>query len=279
MKTVIRGFLTTLLIAIFTILATTIYVDKTINEDVLGTYLKDSISSQLTDNIEEQYPELTGEEYEQLEEKIKNNESLNSFIEKYKDQIMNDMTGEDVNPEDVDLKEDIKQLLLENKEYVEQATGVEISDEEYEAAIDDAFDREDPNIVYSQIIKDTKQTLSEDDKNIIKGYQFITSNQFIMILSIAAVVVTLLIALLKKPYYKWIVNLGIAGFVSGILISIIGVGITLMINMIINTNEITFSISSVPMLITAAIMIVISIILFILNAVLDNHKEKKNAIS
>ncbi len=279
MKTVIRGFLTTLLIAIFTILATTIYVDKTINEDVLGTYLKDSISSQLTDNIEEQYPELTGEEYEQLEEKIKNNESLNSFIEKYKDQIMNDMTGEDVNPEDVDLKEDIKQLLLENKEYVEQATGVEISDEEYEAAIDEAFDREDPNIVYSQIIKDTKQTLSEDDKNIIKGYQFITSNQFIMILSIAAVVVTLLIALLKKPYYKWIVNLGIAGFVSGILISIIGVGITLMINMIINTNEITFSISSVPMLITAAIMIVISIILFILNAVLDNHKEKKNAIS
>ena len=279
MKTVIRGFLTTLLIVIFTILATTIYVDKTINEDVLGTYLKDSISSQLTDNIEEQYPELTGEEYEQLEEKIKNNESLNSFIEKYKDQIMNDMTGEDVNPEDVDLKEDIKQLLLENKEYVEQATGVEISDEEYEAAIDEAFDREDPNIVYSQIIKDTKQTLSEDDKNIIKGYQFITSNQFIMILSIAAVVVTLLIALLKKPYYKWIVNLGIAGFVSGILISIIGVGITLMINMIINTNEIIFSISSVPMLITAAIMIVISIILFILNAVLDNHKEKKNAIS
>ena len=279
MKTVIRGFLTTLLIVIFTILATTIYVDKTINEDVLGTYLKDSISSQLTDNIEEQYPELTGEEYEQLEEKIKNNESLNSFIEKYKDQIMNDMTGEDVNPEDVDLKEDIKQLLLENKEYVEQATGVEISDEEYETAIDEAFDREDPNIVYSQIIKDTKQTLSEDDKNIIKGYQYITSNQFIMILSIAAVVVTLLIALLKKPYYKWIVNLGIAGFVSGILISIIGVGITLMINMIINTNEITFSISSVPMLITAAIMIVISIILFILNAVLDNHKEKKNAIS
>ena len=279
MKTVIRGFLTTLLIVIFTILATTIYVDKTINEDVLGTYLKDSISSQLTDNIEEQYPKLTGEKYEQLEEKIKNNESLNSFIEKYKDQIMNDMTGEDVNPEDVDLKEDIKQLLLENKEYVEQATGVEISDEEYEAAIDEAFDREDPNIVYSQIIKDTKQTLSEDDKNIIKGYQFITSNQFIMILSIAAVVVTLLIALLKKPYYKWIVNLGIAGFVSGILISIIGVGITLMINMIINTNEITFSISSVPMLITAAIMIVISIILFILNAVLDNHKEKKNAIS
>lgn len=279
MKIVIRGFLTTLLIVIFTILATTIYVDKTINEDVLGTYLKDSISSQLTDNIEEQYPELTGEEYEQLEEKIKNNESLNSFIEKYKDQIMNDMTGEDVNPEDVDLKEDIKQLLLENKEYVEQATGVEISDEEYEAAIDEAFDREDPNIVYSQIIKDTKQTLSEDDKNIIKGYQFITSNQFIMILSIAAVVVTLLIALLKKPYYKWIVNLGIAGFVSGILISIVGVGITLMINMIINTNEITFSISSVPMLITAAIMIVISIILFILNAVLDNHKEKKNAIS
>lgn len=279
MKTVIRGFLTTLLIVIFTILATTIYVDKTINEDILGTYLKDSISSQLTDNIEEQYPKLTGEKYEQLEEKIKNNESLNSFIEKYKDQIMNDMTGEDVNPEDVDLKEDIKQLLLENKEYVEQATGVEISDEEYEAAIDEAFDREDPNIVYSQIIKDTKQTLSEDDKNIIKGYQFITSNQFIMILSIAAVVVTLLIALLKKPYYKWIVNLGIAGFVSGILISIIGVGITLMINMIINTNEITFSISSVPMLITAAIMIVISIILFILNAVLDNHKEKKNAIS
>lgn len=279
MKTVIRGFLTTLLIAIFTILATTIYVDKTINEDVLGTYLKDSISSQLTDNIEEQYPKLTGGKYEQLEEKIKNNESLNSFIEKYKDQIMNDMTGEDVNPEDVDLKEDIKQLLLENKEYVEQATGVEISDEEYEAAIDEAFDREDPNIVYSQIIKDTKQTLSEDDKNLIKGYQFITSNQFIMILSITAVVITLLIALLKKPYYKWIVNLGIAGFVSGILISIIGVGITLMINMIINTNEITFSISSVPMLITAAIMIVISIILFILNAVLDNHKEKKNASS
>lgn len=280
MKTFIRGFLTTLLIVTFTLIPLVMYVEKTINEDLLGAYLEDTISDNLKENmISEEVFDLTEEEQQALEEEFENNESLQEFVNKYKDQILKDINSSEVNKEDINFEEDVRQLLLDNKELIEKTTGKTLTDEEYEELIDKELEKENLNIAYEQIVNGAKQGLNEDEQQVLQGYQTLTSEEFIIIASIISVVAIIIIALLKKPYYKWIVNLSIAGIVSALLISLVASALALVINTVLTSNNLSYLVSASPMLITSGIMILVSIILLILNKVLDHTRSKKHAVS
>ena len=280
MKTFIRGFLTTLLIVTFTLIPLVMYVEKTINEDLLGAYLEDTISDNLKENMKsEEVFDLTEEEQQALEEEFENNESLQEFVNKYKDQILKDINSSEVNKEDINFEEDVRQLLLDNKELIEKTTGKTLTDEEYEELIDKELEKENLNIAYEQIVSGAKQGLNEDEQQVLQGYQTLTSEEFIIIASIISVVAIIIIALLKKPYYKWIVNLSIAGIVSALLISLVASALALVINTVLTSNNLSYLVSASPMLITSVIMILVSIILLILNKVLDHTRSKKHAVS
>ena len=279
-KTILRGFLTTLLIFAFTMIPLVIFVEKTINEDLMGTYLKESISENIKQNVTADSDlNLTEEQQTKIQQELEESESLNNFIEKYQDKILNDFIQENLNPEEVDIEEDIRQILLDNKGVVEEITGKTFTDEEYESIINKELEKENPNIAYQQIVKDTKNSLGEEEKQILKGYNTITSTEFIVIVSILSVISIIIIALLKKPYYKWIVNIAIASIVSALLIALVASSIVLIINTVLNSNNFTYMVSATPMLITAGIMIGISIILFIANYYLDLRWEEKNEVS
>lgn len=280
MKTFIRGFLTTLLIVTFTLIPLVMYVEKTINEDLLGAYLEDTISDNLKENMKsEEVFDLTEEEQQALEEEFENNESLQEFVNKYKDQILKDINSSEVNKEDINFEEDVRQLLLDNKELIEKTTGKTLTDEEYEELIDKELEKENLNIAYEQIVSGAKQGLNEDEQQVLQGYQTLTSEEFIIIASIISVIAIIIIALLKKPYYKWIVNLSIAGIVSALLISLVASALALVINTVLTSNNLSYLVSASPMLITSGIMILVSIILLILNKVLDHTRSKKHAVS
>lgn len=280
MKTFIRGFLTTLLIVTFTLIPLVMYVEKTINEDLLGAYLEDTISDNLKENMKsEEVFDLTEEEQQALEEEFENNESLQEFVNKYKDQILKDINSSGVNKEDINFEEDVRQLLLDNKELIEKTTGKTLTDEEYEELIDKELEKENLNIAYEQIVSGAKQGLNEDEQQLLQGYQTLTSEEFIIIASIISVIAIIIIALLKKPYYKWIVNLSIAGIVSALLISLVASALALVINTVLTSNNLSYLVSATPMLITSGIMILVSIILLILNKVLDHTRSKKHAVS
>lgn len=280
MKTFIRGFLTTLLIVTFTLIPLVMYVEKTINEDLLGAYLEDTISDNLKENMKsEEVFDLTEEEQQALEEEFENNESLQEFVNKYKNQILKDINSSEVNKEDINFEEDVRQLLLDNKELIEKTTGKTLTDEEYEELIDKELEKENLNIAYEQIVSGAKQGLNEDEQQVLQGYQTLTSEEFIIIASIISVVAIIIIALLKKPYYKWIVNLSIAGIVSALLISLVASALALVINTVLTSNNLSYLVSASPMLITSGIMILVSIILLILNKVLDHTRSKKHAVS
>ena len=280
MKTFIRGFLTTLLIVTFTLIPLVMYVEKTINEDLLGAYLEDTISDNLKENMKsEEVFDLTEEEQQALEEEFENNESLQEFVNKYKNQILKDINSSEVNKEDINFEEDVRQLLLDNKELIEKTTGKTLTDEEYEELIDKELEKENLNIAYEQIVSGAKQGLNEDEQQVLQGYQTLTSEEFIIIASIISVIAIIIIALLKKPYYKWIVNLSIAGIVSALLISLVASALALVINTVLTSNNLSYLVSASPMLITSGIMILVSIILLILNKVLDHTRSKKYAVS
>ena len=278
MKTFIRGLLTTVLVFTFTLIPTVIYAERTVNKDLIGDYFKEAITSQMTEVITSELPDLTQEEYQTIEDNIENNEEIDAFVEKYSNRLLQDLSKENIN--DVDLEEDIRNILHGNKDMLEEALGKEITDEQLDKALDEAFDTtDDVDNTYQQIIKDAQDEMPAEAQTMIDGYNTITSNEFIIITTIVSVVAIIIIALLKKPYYKWIVNVGIAGIISALFIALIGGSISLLFNLIIKSMNTTMTISAFPMLITAGIMLVVSIILIIINSVLDSKKEKKHAVS
>ncbi|MCI6107292.1 MAG: hypothetical protein SOU84_02570 [Candidatus Faecimonas sp.] len=277
MKTFIRGILTTVLVFSFTLIPTIIYAEKTINNDLIGEYFKEEITSQITETMIDNLDGLSTEEYNKVKNDIENNKEINAFIEKYSNRILEDLSKEKV--DDVNLEEDIKNLLHGNKELIEQAVGEKVTDEELDQALDTVFTGEDAEYSYQEIIKEVRNELPADAQAMVDGYNTLTSQQFVIVSIIISVIAIVIIALLKKPYYKWIVNVGIAGIISALFIALIGGSISLLVSVVINSINQTIKVSATPMLITAGIMLVVSIGLIVINNILDKKMEDDHVIS
>lgn len=277
MKTFIRGILTTVLVFSFTLIPTIIYAEKTINNDLIGEYFKEEITSQITEAMIDNLDGLSTEEYNKVKNDIENNKEINAFIEKYSNRILEDLSKEKV--DDVNLEEDIKNLLHGNKELIEQAVGEKVTDEELDQALDTVFTGEDAEYSYQEIIKEVRNELPADAQAMVDGYNTLTSQQFVIVSIIMSVIAIVIIALLKKPYYKWIVNVGIAGIISALFIALIGGSISLLVSVVINSINQTIKVSATPMLITAGIMLVVSIGLIVINNILDKKMEDDHVIS
>ena len=277
MKTFIRGILTTVLVFTFTLIPTVIYAEKTINNDLIGQYFKKEITNQMTKVITEDLEGLSEEEYNKIKDTIENDEEINAFVEKYSNRIIKDLSKDKI--DDINLEEDIKKILYENKDIIEKAIGRKITDEQLDKAIEEVFESEKVENSYQQIIEEARQEMPKDAQTMIDGYNTITSDEFIIISVIVSVISIIIIAILKKTYYKWIVNIGIAGIIAALFVALIGGSISLIINLVIESIEGTMQIEPTPMLITSGIMLAISIILIVINHILDNRMKKNNAIS
>ncbi len=277
MKTFIRGILTTVLVFTFTLIPTIIYAEKMVNKDLIGGYFKEEITNQMTEALTDNLEGLSEEEYNAIKNTIENDEEINGFVEKYSNRIIKDLSKEEI--EDINLEEDIRDILQGNKDLIENVIGERITDEQLNQAIDEIMGDEITENAYQQIIKEARQEMPADAQAMVDSYNTITSDEFIIVSVIISIIAIIIIALLKKPYYKWIVNLGIAGIIAALFIILIGGSISLIINLVIESMEETLAISATPMLITAGVMLVISIILIIINSILDKNREKKHAIS
>lgn len=277
MKTFIRGILTTVLVFIFTLIPTVIYAEKMVDEDLIGEYFKEEMTSQMTTALTENLEGLTEEEYNEIKSAIENDEEINAFINKYSNRIIEDLSKEEI--DDINLEEDFRNILLGNKDIIEIAIEEEITDEQLNQIMDEVMVDGNTENAYQQILKEAKKELPRDAQAMVDSYNTITSDQFIIVSVIISIIVTVIIALLKKPYYKWIVNVGIAGIIAALFITLIGESISLIGNIVIESMKGTLKISATPMLITSGVMLVISIGLIVINSILDKNKEKKNAIS
>lgn len=253
------------------------FAEKAVTEELLGQYMKEELVNSVVDNLEVNLDQLTTEDVETIKQELKDNEEINQIMDKYSTRIIEDLSKEDI--EDINMEQDIATIMKENKDSIEKITGSSISDEQLDQAITEITENNDLDNVYKEIITDAKQTMPTETKTMVDSYNTITSNQFIIIASIISVVAIIIIALLKKPYYKWIVNVGIAGIISSLFIALIGACLALFLNLVIDSMEVTFKVSMTPILTTAAIMFVVSIILFIINKVLDKKQEPSHELS
>ena len=276
MKTFIRGILTTVLVFTFTLIPTIIYAEQTVNQEIIGNYGKEEITRQMTERFEESFPELSEEELNKLEENLQNNEQVDELVDKYSEKIIRDLSEDNI--EDVNFEEDLRTFILENKSTIEEASGHELTEEEIDTAIDEMIQNEDLNETYKQIITEAKQEMPEESQTMIDSYNNITSENFMIALVIITVISIIIIALLKKPYYKWIVNIAIAGIISAVFTALIGGCMALVLNLAMASLEGMSAVSATPIIITSAIMLIASIVLLVINSILDK-KGNRHAVS
>ena len=275
MKTFIRGILTTVLVFTFTLIPTIMYAEQIVNQEIIGTYGKEEVIKQMSESLKNEFPEITDENIKELEDSLRTNETIDNLMNKYTDKIMKDLTTDEI--EDINIEEDLKTFMEENKTTIEQATGQSISDEKLDELLEEVTQNEDINASYKKMIEEAKNSMPEEGQVVLNRYQSVTTDNFMMGLIITSIISIVIIALLKKPYYKWIVNIAIAGIVSALFIALIGGSIALVLNVAIETE--TVGISAMPMLITSGIMLLVSIVLIVINSVLDSRKEKHHAVS
>ena len=275
MKTFIRGILTTVLVFTFTLIPTIMYAEQIVNQEIIGTYGKEEVIKQMSESLKNEFPEITDENIKELEDSLRTNETIDNLMNKYTDKIMKDLTTDEI--EDINIEEDLKTFMEENKTTIEQATGKSISDEKLDELVEEVTQNEDINASYKKMIEEAKNSMPEEGQVVLNRYQSVTTDNFMMGLIITSIISIVIIALLKKPYYKWIVNIAIAGIVSALFIALIGGSIALVLNVAIEIE--TVGISAMPMLITSAIMLLVSIVLIVINSILDSRKAKRHAVS
>lgn len=275
MKTFIRGILTTVLVFTFTLIPTIMYAEQIVNQEIIGTYGKEEVIKQMSESLKNEFPEITDENIKELEDSLRTNETIDNLMNKYTDKIMKDLTTDEI--EDINIEEDLKTFIEENKTTIEQVTGQSISDEKIDELLDEVTQNEDINASYKKMIEEAKNSMPEEGQAVLDSYQSVTTDNFMMGLIITSIISIVIIALLKKPYYKWIVNIAIAGIVSALFIALIGGSIALVLNVAIEIE--TVGISAMPMLITSGIMLLVSIVLIVINSILDSRKAKRHAVS
>ena len=275
MKTFIRGILTTVLVFTFTLIPTVMYAEQIVNQEIIGTYGKEEIIKQMSESFKNEFPELTDENIKELEDNLRTNETIDNLMNKYSDKIMKDLTTDEI--ENINIEDDLKTFMKENKATIEQVTGQNISDEKLDEFVDEVTQDEDINEAYKKMIEEAKTSMPEEGQAVLDGYNNVTTDNFMIGLIITSIISIIIIALLKKTYYKWIVNIAIAGFVSALFVALIGGSVALVLNVAIEIE--TVGISAMPMLITSGIMLLVSIVLIVINSILDSRKAKRHAVS
>lgn len=215
-----RKIIIILLTIIACILIGLLCVSYGIKDAVINTLstsvVKNEITSQIVSTVREYYPDVDYDTLAKVEQKIGNNEKINALTAKYFDGIINSVLN-NTEVELPDTKEELLALINEN-EAVLKENGIEVSEAQKQKVVNEIVDGGVINKVYEKVTVTVKKNVTQQQKLVVKTYNFIASNTIKVILIISIIVIILLLALLKKSYYRWTLNLAVASVIAGVLI-------------------------------------------------------------
>lgn len=282
MKKIIVGVLTFILVLTFTLIPTTMFLKKTIKEDILSKVMTKQVATKTVEVITSTDEKIDNSTKDKIKDKIENNEEFQNVINKYSDKILQDITENNI--DDVNIKEDVIKIIEENKQIIEQDIDNKIDNQKIEEIVDKLDEELDLNSTYKKTIIKTKNELPKEAKQVLKIYNIITNNNTLYLLIGLSILNILIITILKKPHLKSLSNISVAGIISSIDTSILIVIIGLIFNLAIENIEYLKPISAINILIIELIIFIISIILLIINSIINkkynsSSKKEKNAVS
>ena len=272
MKVLIRGLLTTVMVITIFLLCSCTYVKQIINDEIISHIGRETFTTEISDSIESQMPEIDEQKKQEIKDLLDNNEQLNNIVDTISERIVADLSKDEI--ENIDINDDIKTFLQENKDLFIGAIGDEISEEEIDQAIDEAISETDFNQVYRDAVKSVQNDIDQDVQTVLDIYNYITSQEFLTILIIVFVVAMAITFLLQKPHYKGIVNISIATIVSAVLVVPIALIMNMILQAILEEIDTAIALNANPIWMSAGCLLAIGILLLIVNYLIEQKKKE-----
>ena len=202
--------------------------------------------------------------------KLLEDERVQEIINKYIDITLDNLTSEEI--KNIDIESDIINYINENKELIKEITGKEVTPEMIEDT-KKVIEESNLNEAIEDTIESTKESISTEEKIVLKGYKEIISTKTRIITISLIALCLLLIAIIDKSFYKWIKTGSICTIISGILVLLMGFILKLIVTSILPLPSFNVSYLYKSGLIQLIIGIVILIIYIVLNKVLVKKGE------
>jgi hypothetical protein len=276
MKKIIKVFLSFIIVLLMLFLTISFNLNKVIVDGVIKEIIITKISAKKVNNpniSEEVINTLPLPDYLKDSEdinKLLEDERVQEIINKYIDITLDNLTSEEI--KNIDIESDIINYINENKELIKEITGKEVTPEMIEDT-KKVIEESNLNEAIEDTIESTKESISTEEKIVLKGYKEIISTKTRIIVIGLIALCLLLIALIDKSFYKWIKTGSICTIISGILVLLMGFILKLIVTSILPLPSFNVSYLYKSGLIQLIIGIVILIIYIVLNKVLVKKGE------
>ncbi|MCI8460878.1 MAG: hypothetical protein HFE81_05725 [Bacilli bacterium] len=266
-KNMLIGFLNILLINLIFVFVISLNLKSIITDGII----KETIKQQITTNEYQEEANKIVTDNEQIN-KILESKEVQDLIDKYLDVTINGVLDEkDIS--NIEIEKDMLDFLKENKEVLEKEVGIEITDEMI-SKTEEQLESRDLSKVFEQTINNTKNNLPEEAKVVLKGYNFLISLKFRIIILIAMIIDLLLIALIQKSFYSWLKSLGVSAIISGSSLLIMSLSVNVIVTKISSLTD--FNVNS---LITSGIVLIVSgIVITVIKKIIDKQITKNNQV-
>ena len=245
-----------------------ITIKQVVNKNVISKFVLNQVSENAVEVIDKNFDDISDEDLNKMKDRISNNEELNSMIEKYTANTIDSIaTGKAGN---INITDDVKNFVIENKSDIEKEYNITISDKDLNKAIDELDNKYDINNNYKKAVESASNSLSPEQKQVLRLYKFFISTKFIIIDIILIIIMIICIALYQKSFYKWLKNVSICGISSSIVVSIL---ISLFV-FLLNVASKSMDLNIIESLLIPIISLCIFIILLIIYVVINNKKVK-----
>ena len=276
MKKIIKVFLSFIIVLLMLFLTISFNLNKVIVDGVIKEIIITKISAKKVNN-----PNISEEVINTLPlpDYLKNSEDINKLLEdervqeiinKYIDITLDNLTSEEI--KNIDIESDIINYINENKELIKEITGKEVTNEMIEDT-KKVIEESNLNETIEETIVSTKESISTEEKIVLKGYKEIISTKTRIIIISLILLCLLLIALIDKSFYKWIKTGSICTIISGILVLLMGFILKIIVTSILPLPSFNVSYLYKSGLIQLIIGSIILIIYIILNKVLVKKGE------
>lgn len=276
MKKIIKVFLSFIIVLLMLFLTISFNLNKVIVDGVIKEIIITKISAKKVNNpniSEDVINTLPLPDYLKDSEdinKLLEDERVQEIINKYIDITLDNLTSEEI--KNIDIESDIINYINENKELIKEITGKEVTNEMIEDT-KKVIEESNLNETIEETIVSTKESISTEEKIVLKGYKEIISTKTRIITISLILLCLLLIALIDKSFYKWIKTGSICTIISGILVLLMGFILKIIVTSILPLPSFNVSYLYKSGLIQLIIGSIILIIYIILNKVLVKKGE------
>lgn len=276
MKKIIKVFLSFIIVLLMLFLTISYNLNKVIVDGVIKEIIITKVSAKKVNN-----PNISEEVINTLPlpDYLKNSEDINKLLEdervqeiinKYIDITLDNLTTEEI--KNIDIESDIINYINENKELIKEITGKEVTPEMIEDT-KKTLEENNINEKFEETISSAKESISTEEKIVLKGYKEIISTKTRIITISLIALCLLLIALIDKSFYKWIKTGSICTIISGVLVLLMSFIIKLIVTNILPLPSFNVSYLYKSGLIQLITGIVILIIYIVLNKILIKKGE------